>query len=74
METAFTIKDAMPVELSDFNFQITDEGEIESLRLEMEIPYSLETAKGIKAVLDKHLEDYTLNLSPMDGGVRVRVQ
>ena len=74
MKTAFAIKDSMPVELSDFNFQITDEGEIESLRLEMENPYSLETAKDIKAVLDNYFEDYILNLSPMQGGVRVRVR
>ena len=74
METAFTIKNSMPVELENFNFQITDDGEIESLRLEMENPYSLDTAKDIKAVLDNHFEDYTLNLSPTDGGMRVRIR
>ena len=74
METAFTIKDSMPVELENFNFQMTDDGEIQSIRIQAEEPYSLETAKDIKAVLDEHLEDYSLNLSPMDGGMRVRVQ
>jgi hypothetical protein len=74
METAFQIKDSVPVGISDFNFQLTDDGEIQSLRLETANPYSLEVAKDIKAVLDKHLEDYNLNLSPMQGRVQVRVQ
>ncbi len=74
METVFQIKDSMPVKLSDFNAQLTDDGEIQSLRLETENPYSLDTAKDIKAVLDNHLEDYNLNLSPMQGRVQVRVQ
>jgi len=73
METAFQIKDSMPVELSDFNFQLNDDGEFQSLRLETANPYNLDTAKDIKAVLDNHLEDYNLNLSPMQGRVQVRV-
>jgi len=73
METAFTIKNSMPVELSDFNFQISD-GEIQSIRLETADPYDLDTAKDIKAVLDNYLEDYNLTLSPMQGRVQVRTQ
>ena len=74
METAFTIKNSMPVELENFNFQVAD-GDIQSIRIDTEEPYDLETAKDIKAVLDEHLTYYnSLDLNPMQGKIRVRVQ
>lgn len=74
MDTAFQIKDSMPVELSDFNFQVTDSGKIQSVRVETVDPFDLTVAQDIKAVMDNHLADYNLQLSPMQGRVKVRVQ
>ena len=74
MKTAFTIKNSMPVELENFNFQVAD-GDIQSIRIDTEEPYNLETAKDIKAVLDEHLTYYNnLTLNPMQGRFQVRIQ
>jgi len=73
MKKGFTIKNSMPVELENFNFQVAD-GDIQSIRIDTEESYDSETAEDIKAVLDDNLTDYNLTLSPMKDRIQVRVQ